>query len=135
MASAYLRDTNILSDLLRHPKGPVARRIEIVGEGNVCTSVTVAAELRFGAAKSGSRELARWIDDLLKAIDILPLEEPVDRVYGLLRQALAGRGQLIGPNDMLIAAHALASDLTLVTANLKEFSRVPELRVENWLAS
>ena len=134
MASRYLLDTNILSDLLRHPKGAVARQIEIVGEDMICTSVIVAAELRFGAAKSGSRELAKWIDELLKAIDVLPLEEPADQVYGLLRQALARRGRLIGPNDMLIAAHALASDLTLVTANVKKFSRVPDLRVENWLA-
>ena len=135
MASRYLLDTNILSDLLRHPKGPVARRIEIVGEGNVCTSVIVAAELRFGVAKSGSREVAKWIGNLLNAIDILPLEESAAEVYGQLRQALARRGQLIGPNDMLIAAHALAADLTLVTANVKEFSHVQDLRVDNWLAN
>jgi len=130
----YLLDTNIVSDLLRRPKGPVTRKIEQVGEDVVCTSVVVSAELRFGAAKKGSRRLQEHLEAILSALPVLPLELPADRHYADLRDHLQRLGTPIGPNDMLIAAHALAQDLTVVTANLAEFSRVPQLRVENWLA-
>ncbi len=134
MASpAWLLDTNILSDLVRHPQGVVADRIAEVGEEKVCTSVVVAAELRYGAAKSGSKRLAERVDLLLSALEILPLEPPVDREYAALRDHLARRGTPIGPNHLLIAAHALALDLAVATANTGEFSRVPGLRTENWL--
>ena len=134
MALRYLLDTNILSELIRDPRGAVARRIELVGEDRVCTSVVVAAELRFGAEKSGSAKLADRVDLLLSALEVLPLEPPADRHYAKIREHLARRGTPIGPNDLLIAAHALAMGLTVVTANAGEFSRVPGLRVENWLA-
>jgi tRNA(fMet)-specific endonuclease VapC len=131
---AYLLDTNILSDLLRHPQGTVARKIAAAGEQSVCTSIIVAAELRYGANKSGSRKLADRIELILSALEILPLDTPADRHYAGLRHHLTRAGNLIGPNDMLIAAHALSAGLTLVTANTGEFSRVPGLNVENWLA-
>jgi tRNA(fMet)-specific endonuclease VapC len=131
----YLLDTNILSDLIRHPQGLVANRITTVGEDAVCTGIVVAAELRFGAEKSGSPRLADRVDLILSALDILPLESPADRHYGEIRQQLTCQGIPIGPNDLLIAAQALALDLTVVTANVREFSRVPGLRVENWLDS
>jgi tRNA(fMet)-specific endonuclease VapC len=129
----YLLDTNILSDLVRQPQGTVAARIAAAGEKTVCTSIVVAAELRFGAAKSGSKKLADRVDLILSALEILPLEAPADRHYGDLRHHLARQGTLIGPNDLLIAAHALSAGLTVVTANAGEFSRVPGLKVENWL--
>ena len=131
----YLLDTNILFDLIRRPQGTVANRIAAAGEKTVCTSVVVAAELRFGAAKSGSRKLLDRIDLILSALEILPLEVPADQHYGNIRLHLAREGNPIGPNDMLIAAHALAAGLTVVTANIREFSRVPSLSVENWLAA
>lgn len=131
----YLLDTNILSDLIRHPQGTVANRISAAGEDTVCTSVVVAAELRFGAQKSGSRRLAHRVDLILSALDVLALEPPADRHYGEIRQQLARQGTPIAPNDLLIAAHTLALDLTLVTANAQEFSRVPGLKVENWLSA
>jgi len=129
----YLLDTNILSDLIRHPQGEVASRISSVGEATVCTSIIVAAELRLGAEKSGSNELANRIGMILSALDVLPLEPPADRHYGEIRQQLTRQGTPIGPNDLLIAAHARALNLTVVTANTREFSRVPDLRVDNWL--
>lgn len=135
MSPRYLLDTNILSDLIRHPQGLVANRITTVGEDTVCTSIVVAAELRYGAEKSSSPRLADRVDLLLSALDILPLEPPADRHYGEIRQQLTRQGIAIGPNDLLIAAQALALDLTVVTANVREFSRVPGLRVENWLDS
>ena len=133
MKQPYLLDTNILSDLVRRPQGRVAELIARVGESNVCTSVVVAAELRYGAAKSGSRRLARQLDRILAALPVLPLEIPADRHYASLRRKLEAQGLPIGPNDMLIAAQAIAADCTLVTANEREFSRVPGLKVENWL--
>lgn len=135
MTLRYLLDTNILSDLVRDPQGRIARHITRVGEDRVCTSIVVAAVLRFGARKSGSQRLAQRIDLVLSALDVLPLEPPADRHYGEIRQLLASHGQPVGSNELLIAAHALALDLSVVTANAAEFARVPALRVENWLAS
>ena len=132
---AYLLDTNILSDLVRNPQGSVAAQITKAGEDTICTSIIVAAELRYGAIKSNSAKLAERIDMILSALEILPLETPADRQYASLRHHLTRQGTLIGPNDLLIAAHALAGGLTLVTANAGEFSRVPGLKVENWLQS
>ncbi len=133
MSLAFLLDTNIVSDLVRRPQGAAAARITAAGEESVCTSIVVAAELRFGAAKSGSKTLADRVDFILSALEILPLEAPVDRHYGEIRYYLERQGTPIGPNDLLIAAHALAANLTVVTANTTEFSRVPGLKAENWL--
>ena len=133
MPLRYLLDTNILSDLIRNPQGTVAARIAKAGEETVCTSIIVAAELRFGAAKSDSNKLADRVDLILSALEILPLEAPADRFYGDVRHHLMRRGIPIGPNDLLIAAHALSMGLTVVTANAGEFARVPGLNVENWL--
>lgn len=130
----YLLDTNILSDLVRQPQGAVARRIAEAGEETICTSIIVAAELRFGAEKSDSKKLGDQVDLILSAIEILPLESPADREYGKLRHYLSRNGMLIGPNDLLIAAQALCAGLIVVTANTGEFSRVPDLKFENWLS-
>jgi len=129
----YLLDTNILSDLVRNPQGKVAARITKAGEESVCTSIVVAAELRYGAAKANSAKLVERIDLILSALEILPLETPIDFQYAAIRHHLTRQGTTIGPNDLLIAAHALANGLTVVTANVGEFSRVPGLKVENWL--
>lgn len=129
----YLLDTNIVSDLVRFPQGKVARRIAAVGEGAVCTSVIVAAELRFGAARRNAPRLTNQVEAILAAMEVLPFDAPADRAYAQLRVALEKSGLPIGPNDMLIAAQALASDCVLVTANVEEFSRVPSLPVEKWL--
>lgn len=134
MPLRFLLDTNVLSTLIRDPAGPVTGKLASAGEDAVCTSVIVAAELRFGAAKSGSKKLADRVDKILSAVTVLPLEPPADRHYGRIREFLARRGTPIGANDFLIAAHALALDLTVVTANVREFSRVPSLKVENWLS-
>lgn len=135
MPARFLLDSNILSDLVRRPRGIIAESIARVGELSVCTSIIVAAELRFGAAKSGSKRLARQVDRILAVMDVLPLEAPSDRHYATIRKQLEKRGHLIGPNDLLIAAQALAGNCTLVTANEREFSMVPSLKVENWLAA
>lgn len=133
MAPAYLLDTNIVSDLVRNPVGTVYAHIAEVGENSICTSLIVASELRFGATKSGSAQLQRRVEHILALIPVLSLETPVDRYYAKIRTGLERQGTPIGPNDLLIAAHALALDLTLVTANVREFGRVSDLRVVNWL--
>ena len=129
----FLLDTNILSDLVRHPQGIVKRGIERVGERAVCTSIIAAAELRFGAAKRGSVALTEQVERVLGAMRVEPFDLPSDREYGRLRLQLEQTGQPIGPNDLLIAAHALALGATVVTDNQRKFQRVPGLRVENWL--
>jgi tRNA(fMet)-specific endonuclease VapC len=130
---SYLLDTNILSHLVRQPQGRVAARIADVGEDNVLTSIVVACELRYGAAKRGSRRLTRHIEAILGAITILPLEAGTDRHYAAIRTTLERRGTPIGANDMLIAAQARAIEAVCVTDNVAEFKRVPALKVENWL--
>jgi tRNA(fMet)-specific endonuclease VapC len=129
----YLLDTNIVSDLVRHPRGKVSDRISAVGEQEICTSIIVASELRYGSAKKNSPRLTAQLDAVLGAMEVLALETPVDAVYGVIRAALERIGQPIGANDLLIAAHAVALDLTLVTDNEREFLRIDNLRVENWL--
>ena len=133
MARLYLLDTNILSHLVRQPQGPVAERIADVGEANVLTSVIVACELRYGAAKRRSRKLTRQVEAVLGALTIRPLEPDVEAVYTAIRIALERKGTPIGAHDMLIAAQARAIDAVCVTDNVAEFKRVPALKVENWL--
>jgi tRNA(fMet)-specific endonuclease VapC len=130
----YMLDTNIISDLIRNPQGKAAKRIAKVGEDNICTSIIVAAELRYGCAKSGSKRLLQAVEDLLDEIAVLPLDIPADAEYGGIRSELEAAGKPIGSNDLLIAAHAYATGATIVTANTAEFKRIRGLTVENWLA-
>ncbi|WP_018391643.1 type II toxin-antitoxin system VapC family toxin [Ancylobacter sp. FA202] len=129
----YLLDTNIISDMVRNPAGQAARRLQNVGDGNICTSIIVACELRYGCAKKGSAKLLAKVEDVLATIPVLPLEIPADGEYGGIRAELEAAGQIIGHNDLLIAAHAYTLGTTLVTANVGEFSRIRGLKVENWL--
>lgn len=129
----YLLDTNIVSELVKNPQGVVTQRLASGLEVYCCTSIIVACELRYGVAKKQSAKLAFNVEQILNCLPILALEESVDEVYGKIRVDLERRGLPIGSNDLLIAAHALALDLTVVTANEREFSRIENLRVENWL--
>ncbi len=130
----YMLDTNIISDLIRNPQGKAAKRVAKVGEDNICTSIIVAAELRYGCAKRGSKRLLKAVEDLLGEINVLPLDVPADAEYGGIRSELEAAVKPIGSNDLLIAAHAYATGATIVTANTDEFKRVRGLTVENWLA-
>ena len=129
----YLLDTNAMSDLIRNPAGPVAGHVRRVGEDAVCTSIVVAAELRYGAAKKASAKLSQRVEALLADVAVLPLEPRADTEYGIIRAELETAGHPIGGNDLLIAAHARTLGATLVTANTREFQRVRGLAVENWL--
>jgi tRNA(fMet)-specific endonuclease VapC len=126
-------DTNIVSDLIRHPQGRAARRLHQHGETGICISIITAAELRCGAAKRGSTQLLDRVEAVLSVIDILPFDVPADVEYGAIRTELEAAGQPIGPTDLFVAAHARAVGVTLVTHNVAEFRRVRGLMVENWL--
>jgi tRNA(fMet)-specific endonuclease VapC len=126
-------DTNIASHFMRYPEGVVARKMRGLTVGNVGISIIAVSELRFGVAKVNSARLNKQVEWVLSKMTLLPLEPPVDTIYADIRAHLERLGTPIGPNDLFIAAHALAHDVPLVTDNVTEFSRVPNLRVENWL--
>lgn len=132
----YLLDSNILSDMMRFPAGPAMQTLESrsAEAGNkFVTSVMVACELRYGAVKKNSAKLAQRLDEVLASISVLSLDREIEQHYASIRADLERRGEPIGQNDLLIAAHALALDAVLVTDNVREFERVKGLRVENWL--
>lgn len=130
-------DTNVISALMRDPQGQTSKHLsnkilQIEG-AKIATSVIVDCELRFGLAKSGSTRLLHAYQTTIAAIDVLNFERAAVQRYANLRNYLEGQGTPIGPNDMLIAAHALALGAILVTDNEAEFGRIPGLRLENWL--
>jgi tRNA(fMet)-specific endonuclease VapC len=129
----YLLDTNMISDFIRHPRGRVADRVRKLGAAAVCTSIIVAAELRFGVEKRGSRKLATRVAEALDILEILPFAPPADAVYAVIRAALEKAGRPIAANDLLIAAHAVSLGCTLVTDNERDFARIRGLSAENWL--
>ncbi|HEY2070626.1 MAG TPA: type II toxin-antitoxin system VapC family toxin [Rhizomicrobium sp.] len=129
----YMLDTNIVSDAIRNPHGSTAMRVLQAGVDRVCTSIIVAAEIRFGIVRREASGLAIRLDEFFTQIEVMPFQQPADIFYAEIRTDLERSGKLIGPNDLLIAAHALALDCTLVTDNTKEFSRVSGLKIENWL--
>lgn len=129
----YLIDTNIISEFQRDPEGKAASRYyDQIAECG--TSVIVAAEIRFGASKHPERKGSIGSLKLLDHFHVEAFTHPADQHYAAIRVALERAGTPIGGNDLLIAAHALALDATLVTANEREFRQVPGLRVENWAA-
>lgn len=109
------------------------RRLLSVSAGECCLSVITLAELRFGAARVNSERLRRQIEGFVALAPAVPFDHPADLSYAETRTHLEARGTPIGPHDLFIVAHALSLDPTLVTANIREFSRVPGLKVENWL--
>jgi tRNA(fMet)-specific endonuclease VapC len=126
-------DTNVVSEIIRHPAGRAAQRARKAGAA-VCVSVIVAAELRYGCARKGSSpRLLRRVEEFLSEVPVLPFDVPADSEYGAIRAELEAAGRPIGGMDLLIAAHACALAATVVTANVGEFKRVRGLSVENWL--
>ena len=128
-------DTNSLSELIRNPRGALTERLAAIEPDEVCTSIVVACELRFGARRKGSEVLTRRVEQLLGTLNVLPLDPPADEHYADIRAALEQLGTPIGSHDLFIAAHARSRGLTLVTHNIREFTRVPDLNVLDWLAA
>lgn len=135
-ARVYLLDTNIVSHMMREPAGPVTRRFATVAAmdltQSIVTSTVVLCELQFGLQRRPNPRLSAALDRILTAVEVLALNADIASHYAQLRASLEHQGTPIGPNDTLIAAHALAVSATLVTADA-EFSRVPGLTIENWL--
>ncbi len=133
----WLLDTNIVSALMRDPAGVAAARLKGLLNtdplARVGLSVVVHCEIQYGLLKAQSARLDDAFSRVLEALLVFPLIDSVAGQYAQIRLALEQQGKPIGPNDMLIAAHARALDAVLVTDNDREFQRVPRLRVENWL--
>ncbi|WP_332776255.1 PIN domain-containing protein [Polaromonas sp.] len=131
-----LLDTNIISDMMRDLQGPAARRAMAADPSSASrplyTSAVVQCELEYGLARRKNARLEVAYQGVMATVEVLPITSDVAEHYARLRTQLEALGQPIGPNDALIAAHALALDATLVSADA-EFRRVPGLRVENWL--
>jgi len=129
----YLLDTDIVIYLMHRRSEAVAARFARLRPVEVAISCVAFGELRYGAEKSTRRgDSIAALDELAKRIGVLPLDSSVSAEYGRIRAALEAQGTPLGNNDMWIAAHALATRLTLVTNNEREFRRVPELKIENW---
>jgi tRNA(fMet)-specific endonuclease VapC len=129
----YLLDTNVCVDYLTGRYPSVRSRLQAESPDDVCTSSIVAAELRYGAARSRkAAENHAALDRLFAALNTADFDGDAARAYCRVRSALERSGGPIGPNDMLIAAHALALGLVLVTGNEGEMSRVEDLILVNW---
>jgi tRNA(fMet)-specific endonuclease VapC len=135
MAPRYLLDANIVIYIRqKHPEA-VVRRFRLIPPGEAGISVIAYGELVYGAIKSTRRSAGlAQLRELATVLPALPLPENAGDVYGFIRTELERRGEVIGNNDMWIAAHAIASGMTLVTNNEKEFRRVPGLKLQNWVA-
>ncbi len=135
MEPRYLLDTNICIYIRQEKPAKVLQRFRRLNAGEAALSVITYGELFYGAQKSAHRELAlERLGELVRWLPALPLPEVAGEIYGEIRFELASSGQLIGNNDLWIAAHAVASGLTLVTNNEQEFRRVQGLKIQNWAA-
>lgn len=131
----YCFDTDILSATMRRdPSLPLIRKLAQVPPTEQFTTAVTLGELLYGAARRDSKRLNEQIRDLIRsALTVLPFDEAAAEVYGPLRAQLESEGQRLAEPDMRIASIALSRDLTLVTGNVRHFTRVPGLKVENWL--
>jgi tRNA(fMet)-specific endonuclease VapC len=129
----YLLDTDICIYIAKQKPQGVLARLQQLRPGDVGMSIITYLELVYGAGKRQHREanLLR-IQELERLIPVLPLDVGSGQHYGRIRAELERKGPPIGAYDLLIAAHALAAGLTLVTNNAREFRRVPQLPVDNW---
>lgn len=132
-AAQFMLDTNMISELIRNPEGSVRQVVERVGTPAISISSIVASELRFGYVKRGSDRLATLVENMISRIQVVSYDDAASFHYTKIRQGLQAAGKPIGPNDLFIAAHARSLDLTLVTDNIREFSRVDGLKLENWI--
>jgi tRNA(fMet)-specific endonuclease VapC len=137
MTATFLLDTHIISHMMVNGDGAAARRaVQVLTEQpdiELCTSIVVQCELRYGLRKRPNQRLQRAFELQMLGIKVVALEEADAAVYGTLRHTLESSGTPLGPNDLLIAAQAIRCDATLVSADAA-FARVPGLKLQNWLA-
>ena len=133
MEAVFLLDTNICIYIRRRQPSQVMDRFRRLKVGKAALSVVTLGELRYGAEKSPTRARAfRELDELASLMQVLPLPAEAASTYGVIRAALELKGEIIGANDLWIAAHAKAADMILVTNNEREFKRVAGLKIQNW---
>jgi tRNA(fMet)-specific endonuclease VapC len=131
-----LLDTNICIYIIKRKPDEVLRRFQQYHPGDIGISTITLAELQYGVAKSQSPQRnAEALSEFLIPLEILSFDEAATQTYGTIRALLQRQGKIIGAMDLLIAAHALSLDAALVTNNLKEFDRVPGLKLENWVVT
>ena len=129
----YLIDTNICIYVMNKKPFEVIDKFKNTEIGQIGISSITVSELNYGVAKSKrQKQNAQRLEEFLTPFEILPYDETASKYYGIIRYQLESEGKVIGPLDMLIAAHALSKDLILVTNNEKEFLRIKSLKVENW---
>ena len=129
----YLLDTNICIYIINQRPAEVIQRFRQYAVGDIGISSITASELAYGVEKSASSRNKNALSLFLAPLSILPFDENCIWQYGQLRSELERKGNIIGPLDQLIAAHALSLNIPLVTNNLKEFKRIPNLQLENWV--
>lgn len=130
----YLLDTNICIYIIKKKPLSVFKRFEQLPIGSLAMSLVTYGELEYGALRSNQSDKALSVlQELTNYIPVLPAGVDVAREYAAIRADLAAKGTPIGNNDLWIAAHALSLDYTLVSNNLKEFERVENLSLENWV--
>ncbi|HEV1992825.1 MAG TPA: type II toxin-antitoxin system VapC family toxin [Candidatus Acidoferrum sp.] len=135
MGARFLLDTNICIYIGRKKPEEVLRRFRTLKQGEAALSVITFGELVYGAEKSAQRAAAlELLRELAEVLPVTGLPETAAEAYGTMRAELERKGQMIGNNDLWIAAHAKAAGLTLVTNNEREFRRVRGLKVQNWAA-
>jgi tRNA(fMet)-specific endonuclease VapC len=135
MTTRFLLDTNICIYIQRKRPGNVLKRFEKLEPGDAAISVVTWGELLYGAEKSKQRKkVLQLLAEFKTFVPVLPIPETAGNTYGIIRASLESHGQPIGNNDLWIAAHAKAADLTIVTNNEREFRRISGLKVQNWAA-
>jgi tRNA(fMet)-specific endonuclease VapC len=129
----YLLDTDTFVYIRRGRPQKAQARFKRLRPGEAVMSVITHGELIYGIAKKkvGPEPMAR-LEELTQIVQVLPVSPETASVYGMIRALLSTKGEVIGSNDLWIAAHALSAGLTLVTNNEREFRRVPDLKIENW---
>ena len=129
----YLIDTNICIYVMNKRPHEVIQKFKNIEIGQICISSITVSELYYGVSKSKlQKQNSKRLEEFLTPFEILPYDETASKFYGSIRSQLESQGSVIGPLDMLIAAHALSNDLVLVTNNEKEFKRIESLKIENW---
>jgi tRNA(fMet)-specific endonuclease VapC len=132
VASRYLLDTNTVSFHIRQSSAALRRRLRRVDASRVALSVVTEMELLYGLARTPKLKIAPLVEEFLAGMTVLPLDSDVAATYARVRADLESRGRPIGPLDLMIGAHALSTDATLITNNVKEFRWVRGLKAQDW---
>lgn len=134
MEPSFLIDTNTVIYIRKAQPASALRAFQQLRPGEAIISVITYGELQYGISKNPERTAAReLLDRIMDLLPVSPLPTAAGEIYGELRAGLEKKGQIIGNNDLWIAAHAVAQGLTLVTNNVKEFRRVRGLKIQNWV--